>query len=164
MALRFEELRVLHAAEAIADSLWKQLIHWEPFARETVGLQLTRAVDSIGANIAEAFGRFHFGEKLQFLYYARGSLYETKYWLNRTLARSLMPANQVQDHISHLSDIARQLNAFAASIKAQRYGNQIKTQTLSEAAPEYLTFQSVRVSEDLFSEEEIQWLQTLSKT
>jgi four helix bundle protein len=65
MALKFEELRVLQAAEGVADSIWRQVVRWDPFAREVVGGQLARAADSVGANIAEAFGRFHYGEKLQ---------------------------------------------------------------------------------------------------
>jgi len=67
MALQFEELRVLQAAESIADGIWRQVMRWDGFARDVVGRQLARAGDSIGANIAEAFGRFHYGEKLHFL-------------------------------------------------------------------------------------------------
>ena len=58
MATSFEELRVLHEAEAIADEIWQEVIGWESFAREVVGGQMARAADLIGANIAEAFGRF----------------------------------------------------------------------------------------------------------
>ncbi len=82
MSATFEDLRVLKTAEEIADAIWKQTTQWNEYARDVVGKQLARAADSIGANIAESFGRFHFGEKLQFLYFARGSLFETKYWLN----------------------------------------------------------------------------------
>ncbi len=65
MALRFEDLRVLQAAETAADAIWQQVVQWEPFPRETVGRQMAQSADSIGANNAEAFGRFHYGEKLQ---------------------------------------------------------------------------------------------------
>jgi len=58
VALTFEDLSVLQAAEAVADGIWRQVVRWDPFAREVAGGQLARAVDSIGANIAEAFGRF----------------------------------------------------------------------------------------------------------
>jgi four helix bundle protein len=67
MGVGLEDLRVLQDAETIADRLWHHVVAWEPFAREVVGEQLARAADSIGANIAEAFARFHYGEKLQFL-------------------------------------------------------------------------------------------------
>jgi len=79
MATSLEDLRVLAMAESVADAIWGQVARWNEFSRDTVGKQVVRAVDSIGANIAEGFGRFNFGEKLQFLYYARGSLFETKY-------------------------------------------------------------------------------------
>ena len=163
MTLKFEDLRVLQAAESIADSMWQQVVRWDAFARETVGKQMARATDSIGANIAEAFGRFHHGEKLQFLYYARGSLCEKKYCLNRTLARELMPADQVQVYVSQLSDLARQLNAFASSLKAQRHEGQPHSQIVSEAPIEYAIDQPKGVSEPRFSEDELHWLQTLSE-
>ncbi len=68
MATSLEELRVLREAEAVADAVWHEVVRWEPFPRQVVEEQLARAADSIGANIAEAFGRFHYGEKLQLLY------------------------------------------------------------------------------------------------
>lgn len=79
----FDELQILKAAEVLADDIWQLVLRLSPFERDVVGGQVARAADSVGANIAEAYGRFHFGEKLQFLYYARGSLFETKYWIKR---------------------------------------------------------------------------------
>jgi four helix bundle protein len=157
MVLKFEELEVLRAAETVADGIWQQVVRWKPFARDVVGGQLAKAGDSIGANIAEAYGRFHYGEKLQFLYYARGSLFETKYWLNRAQERQLMPSTQVQDYVSQLTDLARQLNAFAARVRAQRQESQSKpkTKTVRETTVEYVTGWSL----PLFTQEELDWLQ-----
>lgn len=53
-----ESKRVYQRAEAIADQFWEIIVAWEWFAKRTVGLQLAKAADSIGANIAEAGGRF----------------------------------------------------------------------------------------------------------
>ena len=164
MALKFEELRVLQAAEAVADGIWQQVVQWDPFAREVVGGQLARAGDSIGANIAEAFGRFHYGEKLQFLYYARGSLFETKYWLNRARTRDLMPSAQVQEYASQLTDLARQLNAFVASLKAQRRSSRSRAKTVHEAGTDYATNGPSDAPVPLFTEEELEWLQAIPNT
>jgi four helix bundle protein len=160
--MKFEELRVLQVAEAVADGIWQQVVRWDPFARDVVGEQLARAVDSIGANIAEAFGRFHYGEKLQFLYYARGSLFETKYWLNRALTRGLMPPAQVQDYASRLTDLARQLNAFATTLKVQRRGSRVQPTVVREAAAEYVLDWQYNASLPLFSPDELEWLETVA--
>src|SRR5918995_388448 len=106
MATELEDLKILQTAEGIADAVWKRAVQWDEFARDVVGKQIARAIDSIGANIAESYGRFNYGEKLQFLYYARGSLFETKYWLNRARVRELMQAEEVKGYATRLSDVA----------------------------------------------------------
>jgi four helix bundle protein len=99
MQMELEDLHVLQAAEALADSIWQEVSGWEKFSQDVVGKQLVQAADSVGANIAEAFGRYHYGDKLQFLYYARGSLFETKHWINRALSRKLMNNEKIRDNI-----------------------------------------------------------------
>jgi four helix bundle protein len=150
----FEDLQILKSAEAVADSVWKSVSRWDEFAKDVVGKQLTRAVDSIGANIAESFGRYSFGEKLQFLYYARGSLFETKYWLNRVRERGLMKPDEVNAYIENLTQLARQLNTFASGLKTVR-AEQPAKKSMRESAPEY---NAQTQSESLFSEEDLAFL------
>jgi four helix bundle protein len=161
MATSLEELRVLREAEAVADAVWREVVRWEPFPRQVVGGQLARAADSIGANIAEAFGRFHYGEKLQLLYYARGSLFETKYWLNRVLARDLIAPDQTQGYISRLTDIACQLNAFAKSLKTPRHSASSRTNERRETAVGYVTESVQNISGALFTDADLEWLCTI---
>src|SRR5574342_258805 len=106
MATELEDLKILQNMENIADAIWKCVVQWEEFAKDVVGKQMARATDSIGANIAESYGRFNYGEKLQFLYYSRGSLFEAKFWLNRALMRELMQAEEVKAYAARLSDVA----------------------------------------------------------
>lgn len=40
--------------------------------------QLRRSAESISANVAEGFGRFHKKDKINFYYFAKGSAFETK--------------------------------------------------------------------------------------
>jgi len=140
--LRFEDLRILQAAEAVADAVWLLVSRWTPFARDAVGIQLVRAADSIGANIAEGFGRFHYGEKLQYAYYARGSLFETKYWLNRAAARDLIPTGDMASYASRLTELARQLNTWAGDLKDQRRGGAGQPGAIRETPPEYVVGQT----------------------
>ena len=79
----FENLQIYKLSEKLADQIWKVVIRWEGLARDTLGKQLVRAADSIGANIAEGSGRGTEPELRRFLRISRGSLYETKHWLRR---------------------------------------------------------------------------------
>jgi four helix bundle protein len=161
MATALEDVQVLRMAEAIADEIWSKVVVWDQFAREVVGQQLARAADSIGANIAEAFGRYHYGEKIQFLYYSRGSLFETKYWLNRAHSRGLMPSSEVQNYALRLTELARRLNVFVGSIKRQRNESQTPSRKLHEAGVDYTVEPSADVPDALFDPEDLEWLQTL---
>jgi len=152
MAVGLEDLQVLKAAEAVADSIWKRVAQWDDFAKDVVGKQITRSADSIGANIAESVGRYNFGEKLQFLYYSRGSLFETKYWLNRIKERGLMKQSEVQEYIEGLTALARQLNSFTSGLKTVRADP--KKSAIRESAPDYIT----NSSEVLFSDEDLAFL------
>ncbi|MEA2020826.1 MAG: four helix bundle protein [Patescibacteria group bacterium] len=68
--------------------------------------QVRRAVHSICANIAEAYGRYHFADSLNFLYHARGSLKEVKSFL--LLIGSLYPS--LEDLCNEGEVIADRLN------------------------------------------------------
>ncbi len=161
MATGLEDLRILKTAEEIADAVWERVIRWDDFARDVVGKQLARAIDSIDANIAESFGRFNYGEKLQFLYYARGSLFESKYWLNRALARGLMPAGEVEDYANRLTEVARQLNVFAGSLKAQRSSGKNRNNMVRESGAEYVIEPRHNGTKALFTDPDLNWLQSI---
>jgi four helix bundle protein len=154
----FEDLRVLKSAEEIADSIWKIVVQWDEFAKDVVGKQMARSADSIGANIAESFGRYNFGEKLQFLYYSRGSLFETKYWLNRTRLRGLMNPDEVQNYVNRLTDLARQLNTFVGSLKTVRADQGQETSVVREKQAEYLAINLDDIPDSLFSEDDLNFL------
>lgn len=160
MATELEDLKILQTAEGIADSVWKQVVQWDEFARDVIGKQLARATDSIGANIAESYGRFNYGEKIQFLYYSRGSLFETKYWLNRALVRKLMQPEDVKDYVSLLSSVARQLNSFVNNLKSQRKDGKVPSKSVQEPSAEYIASEQLDNASQLFSENELAWLET----
>jgi four helix bundle protein len=73
-----EDLEVYQLAESFGDEVWFVVDEWKYFAKDTVGKQLTRSADSISANIAEGYGRYHYKENKNFCYFSRGSIIETK--------------------------------------------------------------------------------------
>ena len=150
----FEELYVLQLAEDIADDVWKMVFQWNAFIRDVIGKQLIRSADSIGANIAEAFGRYHYGDKINFLYYARGSVFETKYWLNRALKRDIIESEIHRAYAERLNEVAKGVNGYVDKIKAYRYG---KVQAFKEPGPTYHVRETEQV---IFSEAHLAWLLT----
>jgi four helix bundle protein len=55
---RFKDLVAYRRARSLADEVRTSALAWQQFDRWTIGFQLVRAADSVGANIAEAFGRY----------------------------------------------------------------------------------------------------------
>ena len=91
MRARFHELVAYQRAVALADELHAVVPAWPSLQRWSVGAQLLRASDSVGANIAEAFGRWHKNDQRRLLYIARGSVYETQHWIARAEKEKLLP-------------------------------------------------------------------------
>lgn len=112
----FEQLEVYQLAEKISDEVWRIVLTWGNFAKDTVGKQLVRAADSIGANIAEGNGRGSFQDNRRFVRIARGSLNETKHWLRRAFMRGLLTETQVATLKPILAELAPRLNAYLNSI------------------------------------------------
>ena len=112
----FQKLRVYQLAERLADEIWKIVNNWEPFAKDTVGKQIVRSADSIGANIAEGSGRGTYQENRRFVRIARGSLNETQHWLRRAYTRNLLTTEQVDNIKPLIDELAPKLNSYLKSI------------------------------------------------
>ena len=106
MASNFRSLLVYQRARALADELHSVVVGWPAFDRDSVGMQLMCAVDSVSANIAEAGGRWTLKDKRNFLYIARGSLLETEHWIETARSRGLI----TRDLDGQITEIARLLN------------------------------------------------------
>jgi four helix bundle protein len=112
----FENLRVYQLSEKLADSIWKVARGWDQLARDTIGRQLIRSADSVGANIAEGTGRGSFQDNRRFVRNARGSLYETRHWLRRAHARGLLSVEEIKSIRPILDELGPKLNAYLRSI------------------------------------------------
>ena len=112
----FENLKVYQISENLADEIWQIVLRWDRFARDTVGSQIVRAADSIGANIAEGSGRGSFQDNRRFIKIARGSLKETQHFLRRAYKRKLLDNTQVNKIRPLVDKLAPMLNAYLNSI------------------------------------------------
>jgi four helix bundle protein len=114
--VNFEKLRVYNLSEQLADRVWESVSRWDGFAKDTVGKQLVRAADSVGANIAEGSGRGSSQDYRRFLRISRGSLYETLHWLRRAYIRKLLTAKQTSELRTIIAELSPTLNAYLRSV------------------------------------------------
>ncbi len=116
MITKLEDFKAHTLAVEIAEEVWDVVIKWKYFEKDTVGKQLVRSVDSIAANLSEGLGRYHYKEAKNFAYYSRGSLYETKTWLQKCMKRKLMEEEDVVKIETKLDSLGRMINAYINSI------------------------------------------------
>jgi four helix bundle protein len=116
MRTNFENLRVYKLAEQIADAIWETTLRWQNFPKNTVGAQVVRSADSIGANIAEGAGRGTYADNRRFVRNARGSLNETRHWLRRAYRRGLLAEKTIAKLKPLLDELSPKLNNYLKSI------------------------------------------------
>lgn len=114
--MQLEELEVYRLGMEVADKIWALVVKWDYFEKDTVGKQLVRAIDSVAANQSEGYGRFFYKENKQFCYYSRGSLLETKTWIEKAKNRKLLSDNDYETIWIDLETIHKKLNAYIRSI------------------------------------------------
>jgi len=107
-----DDLEVHQLAESFGDQIWFLVQEWDYFAKDTLGKQIARSADSISANIAEGYGRYHYKENRNFCYFSRGSIIETKGWLKKCKNRKLLSDDQFNALFEKLEVIHLKLNAY----------------------------------------------------
>ena len=112
----FENLRIYKLAEEISDLTWEIVFRWDYFAKDTVGKQLVNAADSIGANLAEGYGRGSHADNRRFARIARGSLFEVKHWLRRAYRRDLLADDEIKNLQELIEELTPKLSAYINSI------------------------------------------------
>ena len=119
----YEDLEIYKMALMIAKDIY--LLTNDFPKTETFGMtdQIKRSVASVGANIAEGFGRFHYKDKLLFMYNARGSLYETRHFIALAKEVGYVTNSDRLDMNKRIDILSIKLNNFIGSIKKQTINN-----------------------------------------
>ncbi|CEJ45540.1 MULTISPECIES: four helix bundle protein [Nostocales] len=113
----FQNLQVYQLSEKLANEIWLIVQKWDYFAKETVGKQIVKSTDSIGANIAEGNGRYNIQDNQRFVKIARGSLNETRHWLRLAYQRNLLSQEDVDKIKPIIDELSPKLNAYLNSLK-----------------------------------------------
>ena len=95
----------------LSNYVWEIVVKWDYFAKDTIGKQFARSIDSISANISEGFGRYHKKDKILFNRYSYGSIQESISWAEKARIRKLIDEQQYQKITNDLHSLPREVNS-----------------------------------------------------
>lgn len=136
--LPMEEMEVFRRFVEAADWVWRQVAGWKPFARDTIGKQMVRAADSVGANLVEGDGRYTDADAMHFFIIARASARETQYWLRRAVTRGILEADDARQCDEKLRTATQLLNKLISYRRSRMHA---KHRAPGLPTPEYLNTQ-----------------------
>ena len=117
MEFHFERLIVWQEAMKLVMMVYTATKTFPKEERFGLTSQLQRAAVSVPANIAEGKGRYHQKEFLQFLYIARGSLYETITLIKTASNLQWLQAKDQEMLLIQCQSIASKLSGLINSLK-----------------------------------------------
>ena len=108
--LSLNDITAYKMAFNLSNYVWQIVTKWEWFAKRTVGMQFVGAIDSISANLAEGFGRYHKKDKIKFYRYSFGSVKESLDWNEKSKSRNLLTPKEYDHIYQQLSILPREIN------------------------------------------------------
>lgn len=114
--IKLEDLEVYQLARDLSRIGWEiyQRLNWQ--MKKIIGDQFIESTDSVGANIAEGYGRFHYLDKIKFFYNARASLFEANnHWIEILYERKLLSSEEYKRYKDVGEKLKIKLNHFIQS-------------------------------------------------
>lgn len=118
--MKLEELVIYQTSNELADKIWKLIVNWDSFSKDSIGKELIMAVDMVSTNIAVGFGRYSKHDTKAYAYFSRGSLFATKVWLTKANNRNLVNIDDFDMLISDIDILETKLNNYIKSISRGR--------------------------------------------
>lgn len=111
-----KDLKVYQLARQLSAMAWKiyESLGWQD--KKNMGDQFISSTDSIGANIIEGYGRYHYLDKIRFYYISRASYNESVFhWLELLLERNKINQEQFKEMEVVAKELQVKLNNFIAT-------------------------------------------------
>jgi four helix bundle protein len=117
-----QELEVYRMTRRLSSMAWVIYQRLAFQQRKVWGDQMLESVDSVGANVAEGYARFHFSEKARFYYISRASLSEgvDHHWIDLGFERGVVFDQEFEQINKIKSDIQVRLNNMIKSTYAAK--------------------------------------------
>jgi four helix bundle protein len=115
------ELEVYRMTRRLSSMAWVIYQRLAFQQRKVWGDQMLESVDSVGANVAEGYARFHFSEKARFYYISRASLSEgVDHWIDLGFERGVVFDQEFEQINKIKFDIQVRLNNMIKSTYAAK--------------------------------------------
>jgi len=119
--IALKDLKVYQLARKLSAIAWDIYSKMSFEDKKTIGDQFIRSTDSIGANIAEGYSRFHYLDKVRFYYNSRASQSEaTDHWLDLLFERNKISQDIFEEFNSISKDLQIRLNNFIKTTKDEK--------------------------------------------
>jgi four helix bundle protein len=117
----YKDLLVYQKAKSLAVDIIKYFSGLKiSNTKEFLFNQLFRASSSIPANLAEGFGRNYSGSFRQFVSIARGSAFETEYWLETMVDLENFDSKIINGFIQRNNEICKMLSGLMKNTKGKQ--------------------------------------------
>ena len=114
--IELKNLEVYQLSRTLSSIAWEIFCRMDFIDKKHMGDQFLRSVDSIGANIAEGYGRFHYLDKVRFYYNSRASHYEAfTHWLELLSEREKISKVEFESISATALKLQVKLNNFITS-------------------------------------------------
>lgn len=119
--ISIKDLQVYQLSRKLSSIAWEIYSKMNFEDKKIIGDQFLRATDSIGANIAEGYSRFHHLDRVRFYYNSRASQSEaTDHWLELLFERGKI-SQEVYDEYKVISkELQIKLNNFINHTKDEK--------------------------------------------
>ncbi|RYG49397.1 four helix bundle protein [bacterium] len=118
--LRMEDTDVYIRVTRLSNVVYEAVASWEYLGQRTVGTQLVRSLDSVGANLVEGDGRETKVDGVRFLVMARASAREARHWLSVAKVRGLLPEPQASEVLDEVGVVGKMISKMIEARKATR--------------------------------------------
>lgn len=117
--IKLGDLEIYKMAVDLSKEAWEIYSNLEWRDKKVMGDQFIRSIDSVGASIAEGYGRFHYKDRIKFYYNSRASLLEAKHWILLLHRRNKIIKQRFQVILNKSEEIHKKLNSHIKSCYAK---------------------------------------------
>ena len=114
--IELKDLDVYKLARELSAGAWTiyESLNWQD--KKIMGDQFISSIDSVGANIAEGYKRYHYLDKIKFYYTSRASLSEScNHWLELLFERKKIKGKEFESMKGIEQKISIKLNNFISA-------------------------------------------------